>query len=272
MINASKATLERLNAIQGLRGILFSGDWKKKLLERTQLHRILAKETWIFGEEYFTSGDDEALKAVLQKHVKIMWRENIIVERTPDEIEALEQIPDLMLSRRICRTSSDYIHLVVELKRPSVELSESEVIQIEKYAQTVWNDEAFSKNSTQWRFVLIGNTVSDYVETRRMQNHLQHGCISMKDGFSVWVNLWSEVFDNAEARYKYFRDKLEYEISQETAISKLHNRYPELLSGRGLTKKKEIEHSEIKNSGSFNKKSNRKKRDSSNKNNKLIRK
>ena len=241
IINASKATMDRLATIQGIRGILFEKEWKKRLRERTQLHRILAKETWLFGEEYFTSGDDEPLRVVLEKHIAMLGRDSIAPERTPEQIDALEKIPDLMLSRRVCRREKDYLHLVVELKRPSLRLKDEEATQIRNYSRIVVNDEGFDKKNSEWKFILVGNNIDESLEDQRSQDDNHYGRIYNRERVSIWVYKWAEILDDAQARYQYFRDKLEFEITQERAIIQLREKYPELLSGKGLTKKQEEE-------------------------------
>ena len=52
---------DRIDFIHGLNALLFDKVTKKKMLERRQLHRILANETWVFGEEWSLTGDDERL-------------------------------------------------------------------------------------------------------------------------------------------------------------------------------------------------------------------
>ena len=51
IINAAKTVVDRLDFVGSLDSLLF-GDLKKTLLERKQLHRILAEELRIFGEQY----------------------------------------------------------------------------------------------------------------------------------------------------------------------------------------------------------------------------
>ena len=69
IIEASKMVMDRLQFIAGLQELLFQRDSKRELRERTQLHRMLEKETWLFGEEYMLTSSDENLNTVLRKHL-----------------------------------------------------------------------------------------------------------------------------------------------------------------------------------------------------------
>ena len=66
VINAAKAVTDRLDFLKGLQLLVFDPKSKKQLLERSQLHRIVAQETWIFGEQFNLMNDDEDLTAVLE--------------------------------------------------------------------------------------------------------------------------------------------------------------------------------------------------------------
>jgi hypothetical protein len=75
IISASAVVADRLKFLHGLDALLFEPDNKKHLKERSQLHRILADNTWVFGEEFSLTVDDQALTEVLRKHRKIIGDE-----------------------------------------------------------------------------------------------------------------------------------------------------------------------------------------------------
>lgn len=59
LITLGTAVGSRIDFLHGLNALLFDRSTRRRLLERKQLHRILAHETWIFGEEWSLTGDDE---------------------------------------------------------------------------------------------------------------------------------------------------------------------------------------------------------------------
>jgi hypothetical protein len=77
IINSSKLVANRLDFLRGLEVLLFSPESRETLLERSQLHRIIAGETWIFGEEYNLTNDDQSLTEVLKSHLKILGRDEL---------------------------------------------------------------------------------------------------------------------------------------------------------------------------------------------------
>ena len=68
IIAAAKTVADRLKFITGLESILFEPEKRGRLKERSRLHKIVAENTWIFGEEYHLWVNDRSLTQVLQKH------------------------------------------------------------------------------------------------------------------------------------------------------------------------------------------------------------
>ena len=69
VITAAKKIADRIEFLRGLEILLYKPESTATLLERSQLHRILAGETWVFGEEYNLMGDDSSLTTVLKEHL-----------------------------------------------------------------------------------------------------------------------------------------------------------------------------------------------------------
>ncbi|MCE9554582.1 MAG: ATP-binding protein [Planctomycetes bacterium] len=241
LIRAGKVVTERLDTLQAFEHILFNDDWKERLLERTQLHRLLAHELWVLDEEYLVATDDEGLHAVLKKHLHILGRPELAPDADVKMIDGKDGIPDLMLWHRRKVDRSLFEHLVVELKRPRDFLGQDEVAQIEKYAFTVIEDERFMTDKVQWKFVLLGNDLDSYARQRASSDSHPEGCIYRKGNVSIWVRRWADVLADARARYEFFRDKLNIEASSDVGLKTLKTKYAHLLAGRGVRKKKDLE-------------------------------
>lgn len=240
LIEAAKTVEHRLRAITGFKHILFDDDWKATLRERTQLHRLLVRHVWIFGDEYLLDTDDEALKAVLHKHRKILKRDELAPESDVQLINGKDGIPDLMLSRKFKRDRRTVEHLILELKRPSLKLGSDEITQIKNYAYTVSDDERFSKTDVSWRFVLLGNSLDTFAQKEINSDGRPFGCIHAQGNLSVWVQEWGHVLHEAEQRYEFFREKLNVEASHADGLAYLKQHYDDLMSGKGLTKKQDV--------------------------------
>ena len=230
VIAAAKEVADRLTFITGLKDLVF-GDTKATLKERSQLHRILATETWIFGEEYHLSVDDEGLRVVLEKHLEILRKP------APDDepvtlLDGSKGVVDLMLSRRIAHhVARDVEHLVIELKRPLKKICERVLSQTAKYAVAVAEDERFrTVESVRWTFVALSTDIDTMATRLANQGGRAPGIYWQSDDGRTVVKAmtWGQVFEAAEARLAFYKERLQYSPDIETArehLAKTHGKY-----------------------------------------------
>jgi len=227
VINAAKAVTDRLEFLRALQLLVFDPQSKRQLLERSQLHRIIAQETWVFGEQYNLMNDDEDLTSVLRCHIRLLGddRENLSSAEPVLDADGKAAIVDLMLSCRVpTPTDDERKHLVVELKRPSQPLNEDVLGQIKKYAKAVALDERFKHSKVEWDFVAISNKFTSDAELEARQSGKPRGLIlELEDPIRVrvWARTWGEIIQEAEGRLTFYKRRLEYQASDDEALGYL---------------------------------------------------
>ncbi|WP_432733113.1 ATP-binding protein [Microbacterium sp. MM2322] len=230
LIALGKEVGTRADFISGLNALIFDRKTKKRMLERRQLHRILAHETWIFGEEWSITGDDERLTEVLKKYLTKLGADVELASGAPVLREdGSDAIPDLVLGRQLETRANQFEHLVVELKRPSHRLTDEDVMQIRSYASAITNDERFDQPNSHWEFWLIGNEVSDTVAEQREQSPLPFGVVQQSKRYKIVVRTWAEIIGDAEHRLKFVQKSLQYESSRDDGLASMRERYAEYL-------------------------------------------
>ncbi|HUU01036.1 MAG TPA: ATP-binding protein [Myxococcota bacterium] len=232
IINASKVVVDRLAFIQGLEVILFDPIGRQKLKERKQLHRILAKNTWIFGEEFNLSVDDQSLTSVLKKHLALLGKDR--KELAPvNTLDGKKGIVDLMLSKRIRQPRPREIeHLVVELKRPNQKIDSDVTTQIKKYALAVATDERFYNTNARWTFWAISNDLDTAVdiEVNRQKNNPPGQLMDLETpSIVVWVKTWSEILNDCKARLQFYQKNLGYSADADDGLALMKNYYQKYL-------------------------------------------
>lgn len=232
IINASKQVADRLNFLTGLEILVFRADNRETLLERSQLHKILAEETWIFGEEFNLSVSDRSLTEVLRQHIQLLGRDVDAEEVEPVLREdGSTGIVDLMLSRRIPLPDKEQReHLVIELKRPNQPVDAEVESQISSYAFAVANDERFKDTRTRWIFWAISNDVSESVRKKAKQRNRPEGLLydDEEGKVFIWVKSWGQLINSARARLEVFQEQLRYSVDDESALEylrKIHEQY-----------------------------------------------
>lgn len=235
VISASRSITNRLDFIKALDEMVLNPAIKKRVLERSQLHRILAGETWVFGEQFALTADDESLRSALKRHIRILGRDDLAPEeaeaRVPDPGNRKDSIVDLMLARSVPQGTKTREHLVLEFKRPSVPIGPTEAQQIREYAIAVARDDRFTKADVQWDFIAVSTKLTGTVIEDARQSQLPTGQLnSYEDGrVRVWARTWSEVLEDAAHRLKYVKERLGYDPSAQQAFKYLREKHADFV-------------------------------------------
>ncbi|MBW8800329.1 MAG: ATP-binding protein [Streptomyces sp.] len=220
LVKASTAATNRLDFLTALEHLVFDPEAKDRVKERSELHRILENECWVFGEEYGLHVSDRSLNEVLRQHCQLLGRQESMDSPVlrPD---GRRGIVDLMLSRASRHRHDERHHLVVELKRPGLVLGSAEFEQLSSYAQAVRKDDRFRDTHTTWDFWLVGNDMTDTLRELSHQPHNPPGCALNQPTYRIWVRTWGELFRDCEARLRFYGEQLEYQSSTEHAMDYL---------------------------------------------------
>ncbi len=188
--------------------------------EHGELHSILEKECWVFGEEYGLHASDRSLDEVLRQHCRLLGREDLVPETVVREDGRRGRV-DLMLSQAARRGRGERHHLIVELKRPSTILSMTEFGQINGYAQAVVKADRFRDTAVSWDFWLVGNGMDEGLRQLAHQHDRLPGCALSQPRFRIWVKTGGEIIEDCQERLRFYGDQLEYQSSTEHAMDYL---------------------------------------------------
>jgi hypothetical protein len=232
IIYTSKMVADRLDFLQDLDAMLFDHGKKERLLERKQLQRVLANgRTWIFGEQYTLAVDDKGLTKVLEAH-RALLGDDTPVSTPVTDIEGHTRIVDLMLSKATYFADRRQ-HLVVELKRPSLKLTQTELGQITNYAVAVSRDDRFKTPDVSWDFWLLGDDMDEVVEELVNKKDTPAGLYTEGASYRIWVRRWADVLEENRQRLHFYREHLKYEPEEVAELRDVLGKYlpePELAS------------------------------------------
>lgn len=228
IISTTKVITDRLKFLAGIEEIIFNPELKKALKERSQLHKIIEDNTWIFGEQFALSVSDQSLTQVLRKHLDNQGIE-IVTDTPVKRLDDSVGIVDLMLTRNIARNHpTEREHLVVELKAPKVKIGQKEINQIESYAFAVADDERFNTIDTNWHFWIISNELDSYAKHRLSGDKLDRGILHSARGITIWVKTWGELINECKHRLEFIRQQLDINIDSSDGLEFLRKNYAEL--------------------------------------------
>lgn len=202
--------------------------YKEHLKERIQLHKIIEKELWIFGDEldYNLGTSDQCLTKVLEKNLKVQDLLPEDIEKIEKEISdnkndidsCLRKIPDLYLWRKYEDSRNRSVkNLIIELKAPKVNLSPALI----KQGQNVYNGILSAKGlninkENQWEYIYVSSDITPSMEglfqgdpSLQIISNFQNG------NYVISCKKWSQVIQSARFKLIERKKGLEIEISQE---------------------------------------------------------
>lgn len=195
---------DRLETIQALRLVNF--DHTLRAGEVQHLQKLIEHHYWIFGEEYrFVCAEEVKFQEALNRYKYILHgvtEEEFIAH--PDKYKEM----DLFVTGQDFKNGSPS-NLVVEIKSPThvPKLNMDHYTQINKYMNVIRKQQGFNDPNTYWTFLLIGLEIDDVAE-QQIKETLSGLCLE-KDNYRLYMKTWAQVLNEADARHKYLKDKLE---------------------------------------------------------------
>lgn len=232
----------RLVAIERLK--LLVNDLEKFTTERDHIQKIMEKCFWLFGEQFNLVSADVTFEKALANYTYVLDGKEKPEPLTIDD-EQKNRRPDIFLARKRmvndANTSSMLEdNIIVELKRPSVDIGIKEYRQIEDYFRLIKNDPNFNAQSRIWKFFVVGKKldkdVTDKYESFKVYN--KRYLVNIQDRYEIYALTWDDVFKEFEYRHHYILEKLNFDkeaIQQEIAqvkkdVSGVNQLTKELLS------------------------------------------
>lgn len=229
VISSAKMVADRLDFLTGLEAMLFDADLKKHLKERSQLHKIVAENTWLFGEQFALTVSDQSLTEVLKKHLKEMGSD-AIVDKPVKRLDGTTGIVDLFMTRKVPSARPDERdYLVVELKAPSVKIGQKETGQVRSYAFAIQEDERFRNIKARWEFWVVSNDLTPFAKEEVSSSDRPYGMLHRKDGSQIWVRTWSEILNDCRTRLQLFEKELNYNADRDESLIFLQKTYAKIL-------------------------------------------
>ena len=246
IVNFSSSVGKKLEFLDFLYEITY-GDISKSLKERAQLHKIVEKELWLFGEEYGAStvlwSDTKLANNLDELHRKYLDYEptdddeNLIAEYK----EEYGDITDLFFYNERKLGNNRREVMIVELKAPYCKLSQKELNQVEKYAYKIEEMAAFPKANTTYKIILISSDATKIAKSllksgRKDPNDPFKYRTMTEDGedIRIYMMTWRELIDIDRQKLTYMSDTLK--VKEQNANDYFHKKYPELVDFKTKSK------------------------------------
>lgn len=208
----------------------------KYIKERCQLHKILVKQLWLFGEQFATSPTLFSDKN-LQDNLVQLRDKCFNYELTKDddnlveiEDEKIRDITDLFFfnERRVDNEKMEI--MIVELKRPSCRISQKELYQVDKYLYDIEKAGCFPSDAI-YKIFLISSDFADFAKSKvgsidKTRPNLY--AVSKDRNIETFVYKWSDILHNNRKKLSYLGNVLKTEdVDTKKLVQK---EYPELIT------------------------------------------
>jgi hypothetical protein len=218
IIAFSSAVAAKLEFIDFLYELTY-GDVAGVLLERSQLHKIIERELWLFGEAYNGCPhlwSDRKIGNILEelRNKYLRYQPSKEDENLIRDVQGLENITDLFFLNEKVLDNEDREIMVVELKSPRCAIGKKELQQIDEYAFTVENYPGLPRENTRYKFILVSSRLTPYTKSKMKSSREKYKVPFLYDrkaekNIEVWVVEWAELIELNKRKLGYLSSKLE---------------------------------------------------------------
>jgi hypothetical protein len=245
IIKAANVVTSRNKFLAGLERLLFPPEDSDTIGERDNLHPMLARELWIFGEAYHLMSSERGLTEMARNHLGLLGLSTKGVEPVKRWDGKTGRV-DLHLAVKM-QEFEIARHLIVELKAPDITLGRKELDQVEDYANTILEKPVFATDKASWDLILVGTDYDSVVENRFTEGARSQGLVlnpPIKRGkptVRVFVRRWRDILDENRTRLRFMTSNLEHDPSLEDGLNHICQQHadllPEAMRGEGVPAK-----------------------------------
>jgi len=176
--------------------------------ERSQLHKIIEKQLWIFGEQYAHTPILFSDKN-LENNLRELRNKYLVYEPTNDDnnlvkcdTPKIKDITDLFFFNENIISDKRREIMIVELKAPKCAIGQKELNQVDRYLLDIEDRACFSKN-LEYKIILVSSKLNNFALSKvgqfdKTDRHLYTK--SQRANISIYVYQWSDII--AENRTK----------------------------------------------------------------------
>ena len=240
VVHFSAQVAEKIEFLNFLHDITY-GQVSKVLKERSQLHKIVEKQLWLFGENYAQTPhlwSDKRIGGIFDA----IRDQTLAYEPTDDDgnlvksdDEEFNDITDLFFYNEKITGDDVKEYMVVELKAPKCKISHKELNQIDRYAFEIESAAGLPTEKTRYKLILISSDMTAFAKSKlksAQETYNQPFLVDRKTekNIEVYVMTWSELMEINKRKLNYLSSELE--VKDKDVSQKFEEEYPQLLNDK----------------------------------------
>lgn len=249
VVHFNSEVAEKLEFLDFLHELNY-GNISTCILERKQLHKIVEKNLWLFGESYngvpnILWSDKKILKIFENLRDQYMVYEPSKEDENLAAItgEGLNDITDLFFTNEKPLDDGSKEFMIVELKAPNCKISQKELNQIKKYGFAIETSSSIPKHKTKYKLLLISADI-----TAQAKSEVKSLSSAYKVAFlierkqdldlEIYLMTWAELINIQRAKLNYLSKQLK--IRDKSVKQKFEEEYPHLINQKMRTLLKKV--------------------------------
>lgn len=238
VVHFASVVAEKTELLNFLQEITY-GEISKFIKERSQLHKIIENQLWLFGENYNGTPklwSDRKMSNILEELRKDYFDyEPSEVDKNLIKIEdsGLNDITDLFFFNEKILDTGEREIMIVELKAPKCAISEKELNQINRYAFTIEDNSSFPNEKVKYKLILISSKITKFAKSQIKSRRASYPDIPFlyekksEKNIEVYVMEWAEVIEQNKRKLSYLSNQLE--VKDRSVKEKFEIEYAELV-------------------------------------------
>ncbi|MBA9079610.1 ATP-binding protein [Rufibacter quisquiliarum] len=237
VIHFTSQVSEKLEFLSFLHELVY-GEISKYLKERSQLHKIIENELWLFGENYNGAPhlwSDKKIGNILDElRYKFFGYSPSEEDENVIEVEGnMDDITDLFFYNERITDNDVREIMVVELKSPKCAIGQKELNQIDRYAFTIEENSALPSEKVKYKLLLISSKLNGYAKSKvksQRENFKDNPFLydrKTEKNIEVYVMAWSELIELNKRKLGYLHNQLS--IKDKSVKEKFETEYPDLI-------------------------------------------
>ena len=215
------------------------GEISKHIKERSQLHKIVEHQLWLFGENYNGTPklwSDKKIGNILKElRDEYFDYEPSIEDKNIIELneDGLNDITDLYFFNEKITDSNAKEIMVVELKSPKCSISKKELNQIDDYAFTIEQHSGLPNEKVKYKLLLISSKLTKYAKSKVSSARKKYPETPFlydkktEKNIEIYVMEWSELIEQNNRKLGYLSNKLS--IKDKSVKVKFEKEYSQLI-------------------------------------------
>ena len=209
----------RYKIIEFLKTLVF--DLKVFTNERDHIQKIIEDNYWLFGEQYHLVSANEGFQKLLAHYIQILNGHKKGNAKKRIMAEERSRRPDIFVCRK--HSVADILdneiemeeNVIVELKKPSVNIGKEQLRQIEDYMELIKGEDEFNSQKRFWKFYAVSNQVDNFTKSQyeAFKDKGKRYLVKAVENYEIYAMTWDDVFLSFDLRHKFLIDKLDFDKS-----------------------------------------------------------